>query len=195
MGRPRADANAVPTRERILQAAETAFGSQGYVRARLEDIAADAGIRRPSLLYHFETKDLLYAAVVERLVQALRQDLEGVMDMSASFDESMLNIAGVFMAFCERRPAFASLVIRDLLDHRDTVYQTVQGVIVPVLDLVEAFVQQQDGDVVPEGLPVRQALLMFCVDTMVRTGAGPLQEPLWGVDHQGLALARQLFVR
>ncbi len=195
MGRPRADANAVPTRERILVAAETAFGAHGFARARLEDIAADAEIRRPSLLYHFESKDLLYAVLVERLIDALRQELEGVMDLSSNFDESMMNIAQVFVEFCASRPAFASLLIRDLLDHRDTVYQTVQGVIVPVLDLVEAFVQTQESDVVPEGLPVRQALLMFCVDTMVRTGSGPLQQPLWGQDHQGLALARQLFLR
>ncbi len=195
MGRPRADANAVPTRERILLAAEASFGQLGFEAARLEDIAAEAGIRRPSLLYHFETKDLLYGAVVERLFDALRGELEGVMDPTVPFETAILSLGGVYLQFCTQRPAFATLVIRDILDHREPVYRILQEVIVPVLDMVTVYVENNGADVLPKGLPVRQALLMFCTDAMVRAGAGPLTTPLWGADEPGLDLIRRLFIR
>ena len=65
MGRPRKDAFDEATDLRVLRAAERAFGEQGYRQARLEDIASQAGIRRPSLLYHFGSKQALYKRVVE----------------------------------------------------------------------------------------------------------------------------------
>jgi len=195
MGRPRADANAVPTRERILRAAEVTFGEFGFDAARLEDIAEQAGIRRPSLLYHFETKDLLYGAVVEQLFEALRSELVGAMDGSVPFEEAIFSLARVYLDFCDTRPAFATLVIRDILDHRDPVYRILRDVIVPVLDLVTNFVNSHGEGVLPDGLPVRQALLMFCADAMVRAGAGPLKTPLWGEEEQGLTLVRRLFIR
>ena len=71
MARPRLDSIKVPTRQRILKAAEHHFGRAGYAEASLAEIAADAGIRRASLLYHFESKDRLYQSVLETLFEAL----------------------------------------------------------------------------------------------------------------------------
>ena len=75
MARPRTQANAVATPERILLAAEQAFADHGYGPAKLADIARVAGIRRPSLLYHFATKEVLYAAVVSRTFERLGRAL------------------------------------------------------------------------------------------------------------------------
>ena len=69
MGRPKTGTHSVPTVERILQAAEQAFGAQGFTLTRLEDIAEVASIRRPSLLYHFSTKQKLYEAVDSATIQ------------------------------------------------------------------------------------------------------------------------------
>ena len=83
MGRPLASAAATATPERLLDAAEQCF-AQGYDAARLEDIAAAAGIRRPSLLYHFASKDDLYAAVVRRTFARLGAALLSVMSHSSA---------------------------------------------------------------------------------------------------------------
>ena len=70
MPRPKHNANAIPTEERILAAAEQIFGEQGFERSRLEDIAAVAGIRRPSLLYHFKSKCKLSVCYSTMMVKA-----------------------------------------------------------------------------------------------------------------------------
>src|SRR5918911_3894139 len=53
---------------RILEAARNEFAQHGFA-ARLQDIAERAGLTHPTLLYHFGTKERLYAAVIEQAME------------------------------------------------------------------------------------------------------------------------------
>lgn len=53
-------------RQLILQAAAGQFGRLGFAAARLEDIAADAGVTKPIVYRHFDSKEALYLALLER---------------------------------------------------------------------------------------------------------------------------------
>lgn len=55
----------MPSQARILEAARGEFAQHGY-SARLQDIAERAGLTHPTLLYHFKSKERLYAAVIEQ---------------------------------------------------------------------------------------------------------------------------------
>ena len=54
------------TRLRILDAAAKTFRDKGYSATRLADIAAAAGTKAGSLYYHFDSKEQLLDAVLER---------------------------------------------------------------------------------------------------------------------------------
>jgi len=52
--------------DRILDAAERAFGADGFSGVGMKAIARDAGVAQGLLHYHFDNKEGLYAAVIER---------------------------------------------------------------------------------------------------------------------------------
>src|SRR3954447_4937080 len=54
---------------RILEAARGEVARHGFPGARLQDIAERAGLTHPTLLYHFGSKERLYAAVIEQAME------------------------------------------------------------------------------------------------------------------------------
>ena len=56
-------------RQRIMDAALTVFSARGYTAAGVEEIAAAAGIKAPSLYKHFKNKRAIFDAILEDMEQ------------------------------------------------------------------------------------------------------------------------------
>ena len=54
-----------PTRERLLDAAYDLFYREGFARVGVDAIAEAAGVTKRTLYYHFDSKDALFAGVLE----------------------------------------------------------------------------------------------------------------------------------
>ncbi len=182
----------MPTEERLLAAAEVAFAQEGYRGARLADIAAAAGIRRSSLLYHFKTKERLYAAVTRRLFDALVAQFGAVMAERGTFDDKLMELMAAFLTFLEERPAFSPIVLRDVIGGEGPTRRILLDELVPLLDYIEGWMARAGAGRLPEGVPIRAALLQIGSNAMVRASAGPLRAPLWGDSDTTLVLARRL---
>src|ERR1700761_410019 len=69
-----------PMRERILRAAFKVLSRHGYGKFNLSDVAAQAGISRPTLYKCFSSRDNLLSAFSQFELQMLRRDLENAVD-------------------------------------------------------------------------------------------------------------------
>ena len=69
----RTKAEALVTRDRILDAAERVFSRRGASRPSLEDIAAAAGVTRGAIYWHFRNKADLFAAMLARVTLPMEE--------------------------------------------------------------------------------------------------------------------------
>jgi TetR/AcrR family acrAB operon transcriptional repressor len=71
----RTKAEALATRDGLLDAAERVFGRRGVARTTLDEIAAEAGVTRGALYWHFNGKEELFKAMCDRAVLPLERML------------------------------------------------------------------------------------------------------------------------
>jgi len=113
---PRSTRKADRTRAAILRAAEQRFADDGFDRTRLEDVAADVGIRRASIVYHFKDKQALYEAVVSDLFSGLRAVIESALRSPLSPPERVEAAVSGWIDYVGERPALARVLLREVAD-------------------------------------------------------------------------------
>ncbi|HQO01620.1 MAG TPA: TetR/AcrR family transcriptional regulator [Spirochaetota bacterium] len=64
--------------QEILQAAQRVMLIKNYSGATMEDIAAEAGITKPTIYQYFKTKDELFVSMVSPLIEYLATRLESI---------------------------------------------------------------------------------------------------------------------
>ena len=71
-------------REQILDVALEVFGTRGYHGASMNEIAEAAGVTKPVLYQHFDSKDELFAALIEDVGTRMRDTIAKESPMSPS---------------------------------------------------------------------------------------------------------------
>lgn len=193
MGRPRLDPSRTPTRARLIEAAAGVFARDGFAGAALAEIAGAVGIRRPSLLYHFATKEELYTAVIRDVFGRLDAALQLAFALEGDFARRLEAVTRGYLRFLDEEPTFGPLLLRELLDGQGPGQDLIREELVPLLDTIEGLFRSAPG-LRPEA-PIRESLLAVAASGLLRSISGGLREPLWGQGASQLpALAASLLL-
>lgn len=94
-------------RDQVLDAAERVFALKGFHQATMQEIAREAEYATGTLYTMFESKDALFAAVVERRLPQIAQHLRDAMALAASPRERVERLVRAFFEFFgARKPLF-----------------------------------------------------------------------------------------
>ena len=141
--RPRrpAERRGEQTRERILDVAEGIFADRGFDGTTLRDVASRVGIRTPSLYNHFRSKEALYAAVLERVVEPVLELLSEIVQAGPDERPDSRDVVERVMELLARRPDLPRLVVREALGGGEHLMPLLQKAIGPVLVRAQQAVQ------------------------------------------------------
>jgi AcrR family transcriptional regulator len=102
-------------REAILDAATRLFADRGFAGVTVQEIADAAGTHKTTVLYHFDTKDALHEAVLDRalgrIAEVMGEFLAGPM-----VRERVAYLLDQILSFYAENPALARLLQRELLE-------------------------------------------------------------------------------
>jgi len=105
-------------RAQILTQATRLFAEQGYDGTSVQEIAEAVGIRKPSLLYHFKSKDELRENVLAEMLAHWNSVLPGLL-LKASTQERFDATMEALSEFFIQDPDRARLFLRETLDRPD----------------------------------------------------------------------------
>ncbi len=103
------------TAELILDAAEECFARKGYAGTTLRAVADSVGIRIPSLYNHFESKESLYQAVLERGMSPILEVLSGSVGTDGESSSEPTYLIREIMTLLGQRPNLPRLIQYELL--------------------------------------------------------------------------------
>jgi AcrR family transcriptional regulator len=136
----------LPVAERralIVEAAGRLFGERGYEGARLDEISAAAGVTKPIVYRHFDSKRDLYLALLDRH----RDDLPGFvasMPTKGSVEERLRAVLDNWLDYVEARSYAWKMLFRDtgggpeIAARRREVHATARAVLVDLIRSVAA---------------------------------------------------------
>lgn len=134
----------VSTRDLILREALTCFAAQGFEGTSLNDIAAGVGIRRPSLLYYFPSKEAIYRQVIQDalLDWAARTDAARHQQTRNAWDRLDTVLAASFDFFVEN-PEILVILRREALTSQSHLGFDLGAALRPYYERATAFFQRE----------------------------------------------------
>jgi AcrR family transcriptional regulator len=167
-------------REEILDEATQLFAERGYEGTSMADLAEKVGLRKASLFHHFASKEVLYAAVLARLVERVGSEIAKVATLPGSFAERLDLLSDAITNVLGDHPFAARLVIREVMDWGPVVREGLAEQILTTLNASEEFIRAGQEAGVFAKIEVKQLMVTlmgvhfmpFAVGNIVERFAG-----------------------
>lgn len=128
-------------RGRILSAATRLFATRGYDGTSIQAIAEAVGITRPTLVYHFGSKDQLRAEVLEAMLGRWRDELPARLQAATSGSDRFRSAVDALLSFFHADPHRARLLLREILDRPEEMATRFRAQLLPWTMLLTDYIR------------------------------------------------------
>jgi AcrR family transcriptional regulator len=129
-------------RQAILTAATRLFAERGFDGTSVQEIAEAVGIRKPSLLYHFPSKDALRRAVLGELLERWHGVLPRLLMQTAGGEPRFGDVLEELVRFFTEDPDRARLLVREILDRPDDMRRRLDEHVRPWVGVVGDYIRR-----------------------------------------------------
>ena len=97
-----------------LPNAAKAFAEHGFEGTRIEHVVAATGIPKPTLYYHFSSKEEILSWLLEQLLQDLATEIGTVVDSDQLARARLREVFGTYLTVFAERPDLCTVLLSDL---------------------------------------------------------------------------------
>jgi AcrR family transcriptional regulator len=115
------------TEQRILLAARSVFIRRGTAGARMQEIAAEAGVNQALLHYYFRTKERLAEAVFREAAGRLVPAVERVLGADAPIEEKVERFVHLYIDTVRQTPFLPGYILSEMHHHPERLLAFKEG--------------------------------------------------------------------
>ncbi|WP_417726439.1 TetR family transcriptional regulator C-terminal domain-containing protein [Roseovarius sp.] len=127
-------------RKLILEAALEVFSAHGYRGTTLDQIAAEAGLSKPNILYYFEGKEEIHVTLLNQLLEAWLAPLHAI-DPEGDPLEEILTYVRRKLDMSRDLPRESRLFANEILQGAPRMGPDLESVLKPLVDQTAALIE------------------------------------------------------
>jgi TetR/AcrR family transcriptional regulator len=172
--------------EKILAAAGREFARFGLAGARVDRIAAQAGINKAMLYYYFRSKENLYQTILHRHFDDIGRLLGGNLKAEDSFESVFSKLAQAYDLIFEKQSEFVPIILREVASGGERMKKALTRLLMEkgLVSKLQGVIEKGKREGRFRKVDSRQAIISFVGMNIYYLIMSPLVNPILGIKDE-----------
>ena len=99
------------TKKVLMESALRVFTEKGFAGASTREIVEASGVTKPTLYYHFSSKDNLYRSILEEIFERFNREIARIAAEDLPPRDKLLKVTRYYLDHCQESPREVQLIL------------------------------------------------------------------------------------